>query len=235
MLVTLLLCLGAHAQAEEGNFFGGLKLRGAAQMSPREDKLMPYYMGFAYEVGHNFSFGRMSAELGVLYKPGRNYNMDLRHMQNVAESPINLGYSVDNRKNMLNGMTLRVAYERPMDWFSLRGGLQFGALKFKQEYLADVGDGTASANGTWRDTYNGVFDKGGLSVSPFFGLSVPVMSNNFVEANFVLLNYTAAHYNHVAGTELGVQNPSELTTKRDYIKESGRLIPHLEVAFGFRF
>ena len=244
MKVHKLLCagaafamLGAHAQAEEGNFFGGLKLRGAVQMYPREDMLMPYYGGAAYELGYNFSFGRMSAELGILYKPGRLGLIDISQMENQHSSPINQEYSFQSHKNQIQGITFRVAYEKPMEKFSLRSGLQFGALKFRQEMIGDVRSTAMDAppNGTfplWRDTYNGVNDTGGLSISPFFGISVPVLSNHFIETNFVLLNYTAGNYIHVAGTEEG-RGPGQ--SKKDYIKENGRLIPHIEIAFGFRF
>ncbi|MCL1908453.1 MAG: hypothetical protein FWG12_03675 [Holophagaceae bacterium] len=229
--------LGAHAQAQEEGFFGGVKMRGAVQMYPREDKLMQYYGGAGYEVGYNFSFGRMSAELGILYKPGRNYMLDLSQMENLHESPINETHSVDNRRNQLNGMTFRIAYEKPMDGFSFRGGLQLGALKFRQELVADIRSsaGTLPNNPLWWDTYNIVHDEGGLSISPFFGVSVPVLTNHFVEANLVMLNYTSGHYVHVAGT-VEAQSPAQNAhTTKDYIKTNGRLIPHIELAFGFRF
>ena len=209
-------------------------------MYPREDVLMPYYGGVAAEIGYNFSFGRMSAELGILYKPGRGHILDIRKMEYADENNPNPDASVDSRKNQVNGMTLRVAYEKPLNNFYLRGGLQFGALKFRQEYVADVGDGTLSSSGvpegySYRDTYNGVHEVGGLSISPFLGISVPIMTSHFFEANFVMLNYTAAHYNHVAGTEPGRNTYQNEHTKRDTIKENSRLIPHIEVAFGIRF
>ncbi|MCL1908452.1 MAG: hypothetical protein FWG12_03670 [Holophagaceae bacterium] len=240
--------LGAHAQAQEEGFFGGVKMRYGNQLVPLEDdNLRMFYLGAGYELGYNFAFGKMSAELGILYKPGKSYITDLNKME--TERPINtqhtvgnqtinsIEHSVEGKKNWLNGMTLRVAYEKPMEKFSLRSGLQFGALKFRQEMIGDVRSTAMDAppNGTfplWRDTYNGVNDTGGLSISPFFGISVPVLSNHFIETNFVLLNYTAGNYIHVAGTEEG-RGPGQ--SKKDYIKENGRLIPHIEIAFGFRF
>ncbi|MCL1908411.1 MAG: hypothetical protein FWG12_03465 [Holophagaceae bacterium] len=240
MKVHKLLCagaafamLGAHAQAqEEGNFFSGLKLRGGVQMYPIEDKLMQYYGGAAVEVGYHFGFGKLSAELGILYKPGRQYLKDVAQMQNVSNNPFDMTWSVDSRKNEINGMTFRVAYEKPMDTMTLRGGLQFGALKFRQEFRGDVRGQNTSSDAYFRDTYHGVTDLGGLTISPFVGISVPILTSHFVEVNFVGLNYKAADYVHVAGTELG---NTDGQTKRDYIKEDGRLIPHIEVAFGFRF
>ena len=232
--------LGAHAQAQEEGFFGGVKLKVANQLVPLEDGLQMNYLGGGYEVGYNFAFGKMSAEFGILYKPGRPYIKDLTKMETVNDRTINIGHSVEANKNWLNGMTLRVAYEKPLDKFSLRGGLQFGVLKFRHEYIGDIGDGTQNVDGqpsgyTWRDNYNGVTDEGGLSISPFFGLSMPILSNHFVEANFVLLNYKAVNYHHVAGTEGKISSVQNSHTTRDYVTTHGRMNPHIELAFGFRF
>ncbi|MCL1908622.1 MAG: hypothetical protein FWG12_04555 [Holophagaceae bacterium] len=225
--------LSAHAQAQEEGFFGGLKLRGALQLLPKEDNLRQHYLGLGYEVGYNFSFGKMSAELGILYKPGIQEVADLTRMQvSQGANPIDLAWSADSRKNQLDGLTFRVVYEMPMDKFSLRGGLQFGALKFRQEYVADITD--ARENPTYRDNYNGVHDVGGLTISPFVGITFPVMKDNFVEVNLVGLNYKAVDYVHVAGTG-GVSTVQNANTTRDYIKETSNLLPHIEVAFGFRF
>ena len=229
--------LGAHAQAEDNAFFGGVKMRGGLQVAPREDKLMPYYGGAAYEAGYQFGFGRLSAEFGILYKPGRNYMLDLTQMENVHSSPIHLGYSVDSRKNLLNGMTFRTVYEKPMDAFSLKGGLQFGFLKFRQEIVAEIRStaGTLPNNPLWKDTYNVVQDRGGLSISPFVGISMPVLTNNYVEVNLMFLNYTAVHYYHVAGTAEAQSPAQNAHTTKDYTKEDSRFVPTIEVAFGFRF
>ena len=243
--------LGAHAQAQEEGFFGGVKMRYGNQLVPLEDdNLRMFYLGAGYELGYNFAFGKMSAELGILYKPGKSYITDLNKME--TERPINtqhtvgnqtinsIEHSVEGKKNWLNGMTLRVAYEKPMDSFSLRGGLQFGVLKFKHEYIGDIGDGYHTDNNvatgyTWRDNYNGVIDEGGLSISPFFGISMPVLSNHFVEANLVFLSYKAVNYHHVAGTEDKISKVQNSHTTKDYITTHGKMIPHVEFAFGFRF
>jgi hypothetical protein len=144
---------------------------------------------------------------------------------------------MESRKNQIQGMTMRLAYEMPVEGFSLKGGLQLGGLKFRQEYIGDVSDRTAAANSTatYRDNYNGVHDLGGMGISPFVGVSIPVLKNNLLEFNLVGLSYKAAHYKHVAGTVREISTVQNSHTDQDYIKESGRILPHIEVAFGFRF
>jgi hypothetical protein len=227
--------LGAFASAQEQQegFFAGLKIRSAAQAASREDQLMPVYFGFGIECGHRFGFGNLSLEAGFMYKAGRHYLVDLTTMENVSNDPydpIDLDWAVDSRKNQLEGITLRLAYEKPFERFSIKGGVQLGSLKFRQEYLADV----SSLDGWFGDQYNGVTDKGNLSFSPFLGVSIPFLSNHFVELNVVGLNYKSINYVHVAGTVLdwGSQNAH---TSQDRIEESSRLIPHIELTLGFRF
>ncbi|MCL1907991.1 MAG: hypothetical protein FWG12_01330 [Holophagaceae bacterium] len=236
MKVHKLLCagaafalLGVSATAEETDgFFAGLKLRGSVQATSREDNLMPVYMGFGLECGYQFSFGRLSAEFGYMYQQGRQYLDDLTKMENQGSSPIDIPWSVDSRKNQLSGVTLRLAYEKPLDKFLLRGGLQLGGLKFRQEYVALVDD----EDGTFGDAYNGVIDQGNLSVSPFVGISFPFLTHHFLELNLVGLNYKSIDYVHVAGT---VEDWGSGHTSKDRIAENSRMIPHLELTFGFRF
>lgn len=228
--------LGAPAQAQEqtDGFFAGLKLRGAAQLASREDNLMPIYLGFGLECGYQFGFGRLSAELGYMYKPGRQYKHDLKTMDmddnaSALGLQIDMEWAVDSRKNQLEGLVLRLAYEKPFNRFSLKGGVQVGSLKFRQEYMADITD----VDGYFEDTYNGVHDKGNMTFSPFAGVSFPFLTHHFVEINLVGLNYKSVDYAHVAGTVVNDWGGGH--TSKDYIKESSRFIPHLEVTFGFRF
>jgi len=252
-LALLSAYAGAQEQQSENGFFAGLKLKTAAQAASRQDNLMPTYLGFGFECGYQLDFGRLSAEVGFMYKGGRQYLTDLTKMENASEATtteawgdpwmcdINLNKSVDSRKNQLDGLTLRLAYERPFKSFLVRGGLQLANFKFRQEYIGDVRD----EDGYFRDAYNGVTDKGGLSISPFLGLSLPILTNHFVELNVVGLNYKSVNYVHVAGSVVyysivnGVisdgNGPQNSQTKLDRIEESSRFIPHIELVFGFRF
>ena len=230
-----LALLGTPVRAEDSPLFGALKLRSAVQMVPKEDDLRAYYLGAAYEVGYTFSnFGKLSAELGILYKPGIQEAQNLAFMEVApGANPIDMSWSVDSHKNQLQGWTLRLAYDKPLTGLSVRGGLQFANLKFRQEYVGDITD--ARNNPTYRDNYNGIHDVGGLSISPFVGVTIPVKVHNFVEVNFMALNYKAVNYVHVAGTELGVSTVQNTHTSKDRTEENTRFIPHVEVAFGFRF
>lgn len=221
--------LGAVAQAEDQNgIFAGFKFRGGYQVTKMEDHLGPSYMGVGLECGYGFDWGRLTAEVGFIYKAGQQYKDDLTKMQNlIPGDPIDLEYSVDSRKNELDGITLRLAYAKSFGDFSLMGGLQIGQLKFYQEHVADI------SSGSFRETYNGVIDKGNMSISPFVGIHYPFANNYFAEFNVVGLNYKAIDYIHVAGTVPGGSGAN--LTSRDFIKESSSMLPHLELALGFRF
>ena len=231
---AVLALLGATARAEGQNgLFAGFKFRGGYQVTKTEDHLGPSYMGFGLECGYGFDWGRLSAEVGFIYKAGQQYRDDLTNMQNLLhpEVPLDLENSVDSRKNELDGITLRLAYARPFGAFSLKAGLQIGQMKFKQEHIADVRS-VDDDRGFW-DTYNGVIDRGNMSISPFVGISYPFATNYFYEIHVVGLSYKSLDYVHVAGTVPDGYNPYQ--TSKDYIKESTRMVPHIELSFGFRF
>jgi len=225
-----LALLGAPAQAQEqtDGFFAGFKFRGGYQVTKMEDHLGPSYMGFGLECGYGFDWGHLSAELGFMYKAGQQYKDDISKMQNLLpEYPIIPDESVDSRKTQLDGITLRLAYAKPFGAFSFKGGLQFGQMKFHQEHIADI-----RSDAFW-DTYNGAIDRGNMSISPFVGISYPFADNFFVELNVIGLGYKSFDYVHVAGTVYDGYDAYQ--TSRDYIVESTRMVPHLEVSLGFRF
>ena len=234
--ILALLGAPARAQGQEDGFFAGLKFRGAAQAASREDGLRPIYWGVGVECGYQLGFGRLSGEVGFTYKPGNQYLWNIEDMECVHPSvPLNPNLSKDSRKNMLKGVTLRLAYEMPLDKFSLRGGVELGRLKFRQEYIGTVLANDATYNsptsGSYRDVYQGVHDKGGLSFSPFVGIAYPFTDNHFIELHLVGLNYKSIDYVHVAGGTAGLNSD----TSRDRVVENSRFMPHLEVTFGFRF
>ncbi len=223
---VLLSCAQAfpvHAQ----DWSAGLKVRSGLQLASRKDTLSPQLLGFGLEATVGTSLGRFGAELGFFYKPGTQNLLDPKTIPVEGGRTLSSSASADSRKNQVEGLTLRLAYERPQAWGALRAGLQVGSLKFRQEYVATVGDGS-----TFEDTYNGVVDKGALSVSPFVGLSFPVLEHHALEVNLLALNYKAAHYVHVAGT---VADKNGGHTAKDHVQTPSRFVPHLEVGFTFRF
>jgi hypothetical protein len=227
-----LALLGAFAGAEEqrNDFYGGLKLRGAFQSASREDRLHTLYLGFGLEGGYRLGSGRLTAELGFLYKAGRQYRDDITQMENRSEYPIDYENSVDSRKNQLSGLTLRFGCEKNIAGFLVKGGLQLGSLKFRQEYVGTVGDTSSPRN--FVDSWTGVLDKSSISLSPFLGIVFPITDNQTIEVSLVGLNYKSANYIHVAGTVLDNTGGH---TDFDKITGSGRFVPHLEVSFGFNF
>jgi len=236
-----LALIGAFAGAEEqqNGFYAGLKLRGGIQAASREDHLMPASLGFGFECGYQLDFGRLTAEVGFMYKAGRQYKDDLTKMEVLNggklgfyfDKPYEEYSSVDSRKNQFDGITLRLAYEKPFDTFAVRGGIQLGSLKFRQEYIGYA----VAEDWSFADMYNGVIDKGSISVSPFVGVSFPFLTNHFVELNLIGLNYKSINYVHVAGTEPEGWGPQNTQISKDYISESSRFVPHIELTFGFRF
>ena len=231
---AVMALLGTPAMTQEGPWSVGLNLRGAIQPTSREDNLKPVYMGFGVEVGYKLDWGNLSAEAGFLYKPGDQYLYDISKMNYELWAP-DPSRSVDSRKNKVEGITLRLAYEKPLERFSVKGGLMLGQLKYKQEVVGHVESGWQTVGGEQRryiDAYNDVPEKGNLSISPFVGINFPFLDHMKIELNLVALNYKNIDYHHVAGT-VWAEGPYQTT--KDYMTESSRFIPHLEVTFGFRF
>jgi len=221
------LLLALQAPAQDNGLFSGLKLRTALQASGHKDQLKGYYLGFGAEVGYQSALGRFGAELGFLYKPGGFYSSDVTAIRSQTAIPVDLARSVDMRKSQLDTLTLRLSYEKPYGELGLRAGLQLGRAKFREEYIGDV-TGTDSS---YRDAYNGVLEKSVLAVSPFVGVSVPVMEDQFLEVQLVALSYTSATYVHVAGSAAG----QGTHTASDSVNTATRLVPHLELAYAIRF
>lgn len=231
-IITTLLVLGllpgTSAAAQEKGLYSGLKVRGGFQLGSPQEKLQPLLLGFGYELGYATDFGHFSCEAGFLYKPGRQYRHDLKTMPTNNGITPDLDWSVDSRKNQVHGFAVRFAYEKPFEGFALRGGIQLGGNAFRQEYVADVMD----FDYTTRDTYNGVINQRGSGISPFVGVSVPVTPNQFFEVQLLGLSYTSAQYVHVMGVEVNTDGGH---VSKDRVETKHRFLPHLEVAFGFRF
>jgi len=229
-----LALLGAFAQvgAQERGFFSGAKVRGGVQLaSKREDHLSPVLMGFGIEGGYAFRFfGRLSVEGGFNYKPGNQYLYDLSLMSNPSGWIIDTDRSVDSRKNQLDGLYFRAAYEKPFQNIGLRVGVQVGGSDFRQEYIADISGKRESDDAEFQDTYNGIHNKNQLSFSPFAGISI-TSDNYFLEIQLIGFSYTAFDYVHETRPSPGKGQYTLSDTANSYM----RFVPHIEFALGFRF
>lgn len=217
----------AQAQTQEAGPFYGLKLRTAVQASEHKDALKGYYLGFGVEAGYQNDLGRWGAELGLLYKPGGFYGADVSAIGSASAIKVDPARSVDMRKSQVDTLALRLSYEKPWEGLGLRAGLQLGKAKFREEYVGDV----TGTDGSYRDAYNGVVEKSAMTVSPYVGVSVPVMKDQYLEVQLVGLSYTSATYVHVAGTAGGQGTHNS----KDSVSTSTRMVPHLELAYAIRF
>jgi len=225
-----LLGVFAHVGAQERGFFSGVKVRGGVQLASKEDNLSSVLMGFGLEGGYAFRFGRLSGEAGFSYKPGNQYLHDLSLMPNPSGWIIDTDQSVDSRKNQMDGLYFRVAYEKPFQLIGIRIGVQVGGSDFRQEYIADISGKRFSDNNEFQDTYNGIRNKNQLSVNPFVGLSIS-SENYFLEIQLIGLSYTALDYVHQTRQEPGKGQYTIWDTTVNY----KRFAPHIECALGFRF
>lgn len=215
------------APAQEAGLFYGLKLRTAVQASEHKDQLKGYYLGFGMEAGYQNALGRWGAELGFLYKPGGFYAADLSAMGSATAIRVDPARSVDMRKSQLDTLALRLSYEKPWNDLGLRAGLQLGKARFREEYIGDV----TGTDASFRDAYNGVTEKSAFTLSPYVGVSIPVLPDQFLEVQLVGLSYTSATYVHVAGTAAGQGTHNS----RDSVSTATRMVPHIELAYAIRF
>lgn len=221
----------AAAPAEADPVDVQFKLRTSLGFAKPTDHLTRKTLGCGLELGFNTSVGRFSAELGYQYKPGDQYREDVATFP-VAKgaNPADPKASVDSRKNQVEGIALRLAYGNALSRFvGWQAGVQVGGSKFRQEYLADLGD--ANWN-TWEDTYHGTLTHTTVAVSPYVGLVFKVNEGSSVEINILGLRYTTANYVHVAGTVAGW---GENHTASDSVALKNRMVPHAEIAYAIRF
>jgi len=227
----LALALAPCLQAQDSPMEVQFKLHtGLALNQPKNDTTRKL-LGIGLELGYDTSFGRFSGELGYLYKPGDQHQADVSTFP-VAQgaAPADPASSVDSRKNQLEGLTLRLAFARPITTgCSWQGGLQVGGSKYRQEYIADVADANWA---TYEDTYNGAITHTTVSVSPFAGLAFKVNQVSTLEVNLLGLSYTSANYVHVVGT---IKDENGGHTSQDTVALKRRMVPHVELAYGIQF
>jgi len=238
-----LLGMGAGmAQAQEGGYFSEFKLRTGLALTSSvsgnsnasNDHLTKRTIGAGLTLGYQWGEQSLSVELGYQYKPGDQYLTD------VTQDPRTLGLnapnplaSVDSRRNSLSGVAFRLSYEHSLvdDWY-LRGGLQIGGGRYRQEYIGDVTDTPTDGTGkpigsyTYRNTYNATPTTSTMPVSPFLGVSYRFNPGSALEVNLVSLAYHSINDVHtIEANDHG----------SDALQENGRRQLHLEVGYVFRF
>jgi hypothetical protein len=228
-LAALAALASIPLKAEDPGWFGGLKIRAGYRAATKQDNLSGSLMGFGLAGGLQTPGGTWEAELGYSYLPGSQTLTDP-----AAGSPagvvVDPSVSVDSRKNQLQGLTLRFAYEKPWGDLGLRVGLQVGSLTFRQEYVGDIAGTTGGK--PFADTYNGVNAKGSMSVSPFVGIAIPIGTDQRLEVQVLALGYKATTYHHVQGS---VANEDGGHTALDAFVDTNRRVPHLEVTYALHF
>ena len=167
----------------------------------------------------------------------------------------------DVRRDEFSGMTLRLSYERMINESWLwRAGVQLFGTRYWEEHRGNViYRNPAQANDPAAfnppdhatapnryvgqhitDVYAGRQHISDVSPSPYIGIAFKSGGNNRFELNLIGLSYTRVEYIHVAGTGSPVSghnnawNPGNFIS-RDYTKEHSTMLPHIEVAYGFRF
>lgn len=225
--LAAVLLAGTSLRAEDTGLSTAFKVRGALQLSSPKDGLTNRTLGFGLEAGLPAHGGKWIAELGFSYKGGYIYRQDpalIGRGNGVTLADAGGNINVETRKNKLEGITLRVGFEAPVnETLSWRAGLQLGGSKFTHQV---IGQSVGTANGTaFKTPYYSVSSENSLVPSPYAGITWALDKTSAVEVGVLLHSFKARDYKHVAGP----------TTAKDTIATPGRLLPHLEAAYVFRF
>lgn len=249
-ILALVLAATALGAQQPGTITKDFKLRTGYGLQTK-DNLHASTMSLGFNVAYNLQDAKVGLELGYFYKAGDQYIQPPSGDAPADLTPINLANSGDSRRNTLEGLSLRLSYQRKIDedW-SWQAGLMLGGTQFKHEYVGDMQSlSWSSANPTsWRDFYYGTPTSGGVKVSPYVGAAWKVGDHTSLEFNLLLLNYTALSYVHHPGTATSYAldtNPySDPSVGRigpdnafplDTLEKTNRLIPHLEFGYIFHF
>ncbi len=230
-----LLCLsfGATLGAVTPNLPFAFKLRMGMQAGSAKDALTRRTLGFGLEAGMVRGPNRFALELGWSYKPGDQFKVDPSTIPVAPGRVLQPGNGVDVRKNELKGLAARCSWQRDLGPMALQVGIQAGGSQYRQEYIGDL-QGTTAADPTkvvFRDTYNGVLTKGGITLSPYAGLAWSLDAISSLEISVLALRYRAVSYSHQAGYANGTNN----NVTKDSIVGANRMIPHLELTYVVRF
>ncbi len=225
--LLLAASLGASAFAGDTGFDAQLKLRMGYGLES-QDNLTRRNLGMGVDFGYTSAAGRLSAEIGFQYKPGDQFVYDYTKAPMIPGTVLMPAYSGDLRRNSMQGITLRLGYgaELNEDW-GIRVGVQMFGTGFRHEYIANV----AYNPGAVTDSYNGVITKSSAALSPFLGASYRLNENSSLEFGVIGLGYKAISYVHVSGTGTADGQNNLM----DRVEETDRMVPHLEVAYVFRF
>jgi len=220
-----------------------------------QDHLRPAAMGFGLCGAYDTPYGKVDLELGYYYKTGDQYLQPITEQAPAPLNPVNQAMSGDSRRNQLDGLALRLSFQRPItDDGSWQVGVMVGGTRFKHEYVGDVEgqnwtsptDGSVDTS-TWRDTYNGTPVQGGPKISPFGGFVYALSGHSSLEINLLLVNYTALSYVHhpgsgtyaestVPGSDSSVGRIAENNAfPADTLDKTNRLSPHFELAYVLHF
>lgn len=234
--------------AEEPSFNKDLKVRWAYAPST-QDNLRRAAQGFGLNFGWATGFGRLGLELGYSYKTGDAFYVAPQGAAPGDKQAIDRDHSGDSRRNQLDGFHARIGLTRPWsEGLQYQVGLQLGGTRFRHEYRGDIRsvEWNESTPNSWRDSYSGTPEEGGLKVSPYAGVTLNVSDRSSLECNVVLLNYTALEFVHKPGSgtyalpegsqtwAIGPIAPHN-SFKSDRLEKRNRLLPQLEFAYVFHF
>jgi len=230
----LAIALGVPAFAQDN---GGIDVQFRARLGygmETKDNLSHRVIGLGLELGYTTSFGRFAGEVGFQYKPGDQYSYDWESLlEKQLKGADDIYAGGDRRRTHLQGTTFRLSYEYDLqNNCMVRGGVQLFGTVFRQEVIGTV-QYYNSSDRLVRDTYAGPFRQStSASPSPFVGVGYR-FGSSAIEFNVIGLSYTAIDYVHVAN----VNNPAGYgdNNDKDYLVENKRMVPHLEIAYAFRF
>jgi hypothetical protein len=249
-LVLAAMTLGT-LQAQETGFYKDLKLRMGYGLQTK-DNLRASSLGFGLAIGYATPSAKWVAELGYYYKTGDQYITGPMGTLPEGLTGLDPDRFGDSRRNSLDGLALRLSYQRKLsaewDW---QAGVMLGGTRFKHEYVGQAQSlGWASGAGdpgSWLDTWNGTPTKGGISISPFAGVTWQMGAVSSLEFNIMLLSYKALDYTHYVGTGTYAlstipgsdENAGRISPNNgfpgDVLGSKQRMVPHLEVGYVFHF
>jgi hypothetical protein len=251
MLILPALCCGLWAEdATSWVPRPEVKLRVGYAPSPK-DNLRSNALSYGINFVMPLEIGDLGLELGYHYKTGDLYAGAFQPVA-AGKEALDTTQSVERKRNDLKGIYGRLSLRRliPDSDFSYQGGLMIGGTQFRQEFVGDVRSqnwvaGNANA---WRDVFTGTPTKGGLTVSPFAGISWRANKASSLELNLLFLNYKAIDYIHTPGgaatydmnlVDVTGQPVGPLARHNDFpsdrLATHTRFVPHVEVGWTFHF
>lgn len=261
LVALALLISGLALSAQDSTWNPELKMHWGWAGSTR-DHLHPWTWGFGAGAAFDTTVGRASFELGFYQKGGDPYLQWPGDPVN-GKNGSDVARSVDSRAVSVSGLFLRAALGRRLqDWgCSWKAGVMIGGSTSRFNVNGDVASkgwfdaplGSSTKPGStdpslWRDTYNGSRAEWYRGVSPFAGLEFEVTPKSCLELNLLLYNFKALEYVHryggataytaqkdVYGRYLRAPISNHNDFPEDRYEASRRMVPHLEVAYVFRF